>query len=246
MSSSGVLIVAATRCSEALRRRVFLVVLVLTVAFVGAVRAGAATSCSRTSAASRTTRSGLDTKTLAGATIFGLAMFGDAVPGHRAGDVPDRSARCAATPSGGCCSRSSSARSAARSTSLGRFLAAARRQRRLRAGRLLRRRARSPALVGDWWPDAPVGAGLRLAGGAVARRRALAAGLGVPRRPPPTGSPCSWSTAPGLLAGLLGAIGDAIRSHTLQDIAERVVLDAAVRGALPRRAAAARRRTCPA
>ena len=73
-------------------------------------------------------------------------------------------------------------------------------------------------LAGDWWPEHPVGAGLRLALAVV-----VVAGISL------LGSIFLTSTAngigvlmvfgAGLLAGLLGSIGDALNSHTLQKIA---------------------------
>jgi Cu-processing system permease protein len=73
-------------------------------------------------------------------------------------------------------------------------------------------------LAGDWWPDRPVAAGLRLALAMV-----VVAGLSL------LGSIFLSSIAngigvlmifgAGLLAGLLGSIGDALNSGTLQSIA---------------------------
>jgi hypothetical protein len=73
-------------------------------------------------------------------------------------------------------------------------------------------------ITGDWWPDRPVAAGLRLALAMV-----IVAGLSL------LGSIFLTATAngigvlmifgAGLLAGLLGSIGDALNSHTLQTIA---------------------------
>jgi hypothetical protein len=73
-------------------------------------------------------------------------------------------------------------------------------------------------ITGDWWPDRPVAAGLRLALAMV-----IVAGLSL------LGSIFLTATAngigvlmvfgAGLLAGLLGSIGDALNSNTLQTIA---------------------------
>ena len=73
-------------------------------------------------------------------------------------------------------------------------------------------------IAGDWWPQSPVGAGLRLAPRSSWSRRssllgsifltATANGIGV-----------LMVFGAGLLAGLLGSIGDALNSHTLQTIA---------------------------
>ena len=59
---------------------------------------------------------------------------------------------------------------------------------------------------------------------------------------PPTGSRCSCCSAPASTAGLLGQIAEAINSDSLDDIARRRDLGAAVRGALPGRARGADRR----
>jgi Cu-processing system permease protein len=61
---------------EALRRRVFLVVLVLSVAFLGLYGLGAKLAFGETNGFSdRAAETGLQTHTIAGATILGLAMF---------------------------------------------------------------------------------------------------------------------------------------------------------------------------
>jgi Cu-processing system permease protein len=73
-------------------------------------------------------------------------------------------------------------------------------------------------ITGDWWPQSPVGAGLRLALAVVVVAAlsllgsifltATANGIGV-----------LMIFGAGLLAGLLGSIGDALNSDTLQTIA---------------------------
>jgi hypothetical protein len=73
-------------------------------------------------------------------------------------------------------------------------------------------------IAGDWWPQSPVGAGLRLMLAVVVVAAlsllgsifltATANGIGV-----------LMIFGAGLLAGLLGSIGDALSSHTLQTIA---------------------------
>ena len=215
MNSSGVLIVARHALQEALRRRVLLVVLVLTVLFGGLYTWGCDELFKDVSGFSDN-GSGLDAKTLAGATIIGLAMFGSLFLGSvlatflTAGAVRGDAEQGLLQPM--------VVRPLGRTQYLaGRFLAAG----TVSAvyvlvvyfGAVL-----VTGLVGDWWPLHPVGAGLRLAGGAV-----IVAALSL------LGSVFLTSTAngicvlmaygAGLLAGLLGAIGDAIPSHTLQNIA---------------------------
>lgn len=214
-ATAGVLIVARHALQEALRRRVLLVVVVLTAAF-GALYAWGCHELFKDIAGFSNDASGLDAKALAGATILGLAMFGGLFLGIvlatflTAGAVRGDAERGLLQPL--------VVRPLGRTHYLlGRFLAAA---------------AVSAAYVlvvyfgamlvtgwmGDWWPAHPLGAALRLAGGAV-----LVAALSL------LGSVFLGATAngicilmtygAGLLAGLLGAIGDAIPSHTLQHIA---------------------------
>ncbi|HEU4450493.1 MAG TPA: ABC transporter permease [Gaiellaceae bacterium] len=76
---SGVAVVIAYALRESVRRRVFLVVLVLTAAFValywlGAEKAFDAVEETRPPPAA--VLAGIDTRTLTGATLFGLSMFG--------------------------------------------------------------------------------------------------------------------------------------------------------------------------
>ena len=107
--------------------------------------------------------SGVDAGRVAGATLLGLAMFATLFLGTSS-PSSSRSARSAATPSAGCCSRCWCARCAARTLLLGRWLA----RRRGRVRGLRDRRLRSRAIVitgafGGWWPDRTVVPALALA-----------------------------------------------------------------------------------
>jgi Cu-processing system permease protein len=215
VTSSGILIVARLALQEALRRRVLLVVVVLTVLFGGLFAWGADELFKDVSGFSDD-RSGLDADALAGATLTGLAMFGALFLGTvlatflTAGAVRGDAERGLLQPL--------VVRPLGRTQYLaGRFLAAA----TVSAAYVLvvyLGAVLVTGVLGDWWPAHPFGAALRLALGAV-----LIAGLAL------LGSVFLTATAngicvlmaygAGLLAGLLGAIGDAIPSPTLQHIA---------------------------
>ncbi len=72
--------------------------------------------------------------------------------------------------------------------------------------------------IGDWWPASPVGAGLRLAG-AVVVVAALALLGSIFLSATANGIAALMVFGAGLLAGLLGSIGDALNAETLQAIA---------------------------
>jgi Cu-processing system permease protein len=211
----GIWIVAQLALQEALRRRVLAVVLVLTAVFGGLYTWGCSELFQDVSGFEGDS-SGLDATALAGSTIVGLAMFGGLFLGTvlatflTAGAVRGDAERGLLQPL--------VVRPLSRTQYLlGRFLAAA----TVAAAYVLLvyfGAVLVTGLVGDWWPAHPIASGLRLAGGAV-----LVAALSL------LGSIFLSATAngilmlmaygAGLLAGLLGAIGDAIPSPTLQHIA---------------------------
>lgn len=213
--TSGVLIVARHALREAMRRRVLLVVLVLTVIFGGLYAWGCDELFKDVSGFSDRS-SGLDAKTLAGATIIGLAMFGSLFLGSvlatflTAGAVRGDAEQGLLQPM--------VVRPLGRTQYLaGRFLAAA----LVSAAYVLVvyfGAVLVTGVVGDWWPQHPLGAGLRLAGGAVLVS-ALSLLGSVFLTATANGIAVLMAYGAGLLAGLLGAIGDAIPSHTLQNIA---------------------------
>jgi ABC-2 type transport system permease protein len=212
---SGILVVAGHALRESLRRRVFAVVVVLTLAF-GGLYAWGASELFKDVTGFGNNEFGLDARTLAGATLLGLAMFGTLFLGAVLAVFLTLSA----------------VRGDAETGLLQPLIVRPLGRRQYLAGRFLAASAVAftyvgvvyagavvvTGIAGDWWPQSPVGAGLRLALAVVVVAAlsllgsifltATANGIGV-----------LMIFGAGLLAGLLGSIGDALNSHTLQTIA---------------------------
>jgi Cu-processing system permease protein len=212
---NGVLVVAAHALRESLRRRVFAVVLVLTLAF-GGLYAWGASELFKDVAGFGNNEFGLDARTLAGATLLGLAMFGTLFLGAVLAVFLTLSAVRGDAETG--LLQPLIVRPLGRHQYLaGRFLAAAT-VAFTYVGVVYAGAVVITGITGDWWPQSPVGAGLRLALGVVVVAAlsllgsifltATANGIGV-----------LMIFGAGLLAGLLGSIGDALNSNTLQTIA---------------------------
>ena len=213
---SGVLLIAGQALREGLRRRVFAVVVGLTLLF-GVLYAYGVAQLFEDVDSFGAGGKGLDATSLAGATILGLAMFGTLFLGTvlaaflTIGAVRGDAERGLLQPV--------VVRPLGRPAYLlGRWLAAA----AVSAGYVLvvyLGAVLVTGLIGGWWPDRVVLPGLELALAA-----AVVAALGV------LGSTLLGATAngiailmtfgAGLLAGLLGQIGDALGSHTLSRIAD--------------------------
>jgi Cu-processing system permease protein len=212
---SDVLVVAVHAVRESLRRRVFAVVVVLTLTFGGLYAWGTAELFEDVSGFGGN-EFGIDARALAGATILGLAMFGTLFLGVvlavflTLGAVRGDAERGLLQPL--------IVRPLGRRQYLaGRFLAAA----TVAAAYVLIVYAGAVVVtgtVGDWWPTQPVGAGLRLAG-AVVVVSALALLGSIFLSANANGIAVLMVFGAGLLAGLLGSIGDALNSNTLQTIA---------------------------
>ena len=157
---SDVLVVAAHALRESLRRRVFAVVVCLTLAF-GALYAWGTDELFQDVSDFGPNQVGLDPRALAGATILGLAMFGTLFLGVvlavflTLGAVRGDAERGLLQPL--------IVRPLGRRQYLaGRFLAAA----TVAAAYVLIVYAGAvvvTGVLGDWWPTQPVGAGVRLA-----------------------------------------------------------------------------------
>jgi Cu-processing system permease protein len=212
---NDVLVVAAHALRESLRRRVFVVVVVLTLAF-GALYTWGASELFKDVSGFGDNEFGLDPRTLAGATLLGLAMFGTLFLGAVLAVFLTLSAVRGDAETG--LLQPLIVRPLGRNQYLaGRFVAAGA-VAFLYVGIVYTAAVVVTGVAGDWWPDHPVAAGLRLALAVV-----VVAALSL------LGSIFLTSTAngigvlmvfgAGLLAGLLGSIGDALNSHTLQTIA---------------------------
>jgi len=213
---SDVLVVAAYALRESLRRRVFAVVVCLTLAFGALYAWGTDELFKDVSGFGGGNTFGLDARVLAGATILGLSMFGTLFLGVvlavflTLGAVRGDAERGLLQPL--------IVRPLGRRQYLaGRFLAAA----SVAAVYVLVVYAGAVVVtgaIGDFWPAHPVGAGLRLAG-AVVVVAALALLGSVFLSATANGIAVLMVFGAGLLGGLLGSIGDALQSHTLQTIA---------------------------
>jgi ABC-2 type transport system permease protein len=212
---SDVLVVAAHALRESFRRRVFVVVVVLTLLF-GALYTWGASELFDDVNGFSDNEFGLDAKALAGATLLGLAMFGTLFLGAVLAVFLTLSAVRGDGETG--LLQPLIVRPLGRNQYLaGRFLAAAA-VAFTYVGIVYAGAVVVTGVTGDWWPDRPVAAGLRLALAMVVVAglsllgsiflSSIANGLGV-----------LMIFGAGLLAGLLGSIGDALNSNTLQSIA---------------------------
>jgi Cu-processing system permease protein len=212
---NGVLVVAAYALRESLRRRVFVVVVVLTLGF-GGLYAWGASELFKDVTGFGDNEFGLDARTLAGATLLGLAMFGTLFLGAVLAVFLTLAAVRGDAETG--LLQPLIVRPLGRNQYLaGRFLAAAA-VAFAYVGIVYAGAVVITGITGDWWPQSPVGAGLRLMLAVVVVAAlsllgsiflsATANGIGV-----------LMIFGAGLLAGLLGSIGDALTSHTLQSIA---------------------------
>lgn len=212
---SDIAVVIAHALRESLRRRVFLVVVVLTVIFGGLYAWGASELFNDVSGFANN-EFGLDALTLAGATLLGLAMFGTLFLGAVLAIFLTLGA----------------VRGDAESGLLQPLIVRPLGRRQYLVGRLAAAAIVAAAYVaivyagavlitgwqGHWWPDNPVGAGIRLAGAVVVI--AMLSLLGsIFLTATANGIAVLMVFGAGLLAGLLGSIGNALDSPTLERIA---------------------------
>jgi Cu-processing system permease protein len=212
---SGAVLVATHAVRESLRRRVFVVVLVLSLAFLGLYTWGASELFGDVQEFSGN-EFGVDPETLAGATVLGLAMFAILFLGAvlatflTLGAVRGDAERGLLQPV--------IVRPVGRVAYL--------------AGRLLAAGAVSAAYVVGlfavcvvitgllgWWPDRVVAPALALAG-AVVVVAALSLLCSAFLSTTANGIAVFMTIGAGLTAGLLGQIGEALQSQTLDRIAD--------------------------
>jgi len=201
---------------EALRRRVFAVVAVLTAAFLALYGLGAWQAYEEVDAFG-SGFAGVESDIVVGATLFGLAMFGTLFLGTilavflTLGAVRGDAERGLLQPL--------LVRPVSRRTLLlARFAAAAAVCGAYVAAVYLVAMVITAA-AGGWWPDRPVGAGLGLILG-VAILAALSLAGSVVLASTANGIAVFMVFGAGLTAGLLGQIGEALGSDTLDDVAD--------------------------
>jgi ABC-type transport system involved in multi-copper enzyme maturation permease subunit len=211
---TGALVVARHALEEAFRRSVFAVVLVLTVAFLALYRLGAGKVFAEVGGVGIPEE--VDDRTLAGATLLGLAMFGTLFLGAvlavflTLGAVRGDAERGLLQPL--------VVRPLGRPWFLaGRFLAAG-----VVSGVYVFVVYAAAALLtreaGGWWPDAFLAPGLELAGAALILVAISLLGS-VVLSPTANGIAVFMVYGAGLVAGLMGQIGVALRSETLTSVA---------------------------
>jgi len=200
---------------ESIRRRVFAVVAILTLASGILYILGAKVAFHDTGSFSG---GGIaDTKDFTGATIFGMAMFGTLFLGAvlaaflTLGVIRGDAERGLLQPL--------VVRPVGRATVLSaRFAAAA----VVSAGYVLIvyvGALLATAIVGDWWPDHVIRPGVGLVGGVVVISAISTAGS-VFLTATANGIAVFMIYGAGLITGLLGQIGDALQSHSLERIAD--------------------------
>lgn len=212
---SDVLTIAGYGIRESVRRRVFVVVAILTLASGILYILGAKLAFHDTRNFSGPGIA--DTNDFTGATVFGMAMFGTLFLGAvlasflSLGVIRGDSERGLLQPL--------VVRPVGRATVLAsRFAAAAAVSAAyvviVYAGALV-----ATAIAGDWWPDHIVRPALGLVGGVVVISAISTAGS-VFLTATANGIAVFMIYGAGLIAGLLGQIGDALQSHNLQRIAD--------------------------
>jgi Cu-processing system permease protein len=211
---SGALIVARYALREAVRRRVILVVLVLTAGFLALYALGSKLTFDEVNGLGADDQ--LDDRVLAGSTLFGLAMFTILFLGAvlavflTLGAVRGDAERGLLQPI--------VVRPVGRtSLLLGRYAGAALVCTlyvvTIYVGAML-----ITGITGDWWPDDPVGPGAGLVLGVLVIA-ALSLLGSVFLSATANGIAVFMLFGAGLAAGLLGQIGDALAVQTLQDVA---------------------------
>jgi ABC-type transport system involved in multi-copper enzyme maturation permease subunit len=217
---SQIAVIVGYALRESLRRKVFLVVLALTAAFLGLYGFGAAQAFEETEhllPPAAALGAGLDSRELTGATVFGLSMFGTLFLGTvlaiflTLGVVRGDAERGLLQPL--------VVRPLGRSSLLlGRFAAAA-----LVCTVYVLAVFGAAALItwaaGGWWPDRIAGPGLQLAG-AVVIVAAISLLGSVFLSATANGIAVFMIFGAGLVAGLLGQIGEVLNSETLSRVAE--------------------------
>ena len=212
---NGARIVAGYALREAVRRRVILVVLLLTVGFLALYGLGCAVTFDQVDSLAADDQ--LDDRVLAGSTLLGLAMFTILFLGTvlavflTLGAVRGDAERGLLQPL--------VVRPVGRtSLLLGRFAGAAAVCALYVAG-VYAAAVVSTGIAGDWWPDQPIGPGVGLVLAVVVVAAVSLLGS-IFLSSTANGIAVFMLFGAGLAAGLLGQIGDALAVQTLQDVAK--------------------------
>jgi ABC-type transport system involved in multi-copper enzyme maturation permease subunit len=214
---SGVATVAAYALRESLRRRVFLVVLVLSVGFLALYALGSSAAFDEVETFGAGTEDDVDPQVLAGATLLGLAMFATLFLGCVLAVFLTLSAVRGDAERG--LLQPLVVRPLGRAQLLlGRFVGAGS-VCALYAALLYAASVLITGATGDWWPDRVLAPGLGLVA-AVVILAAVALLGSVYLSATANGIAVFMVFGAGLVAGLLGQIGEGIGSETLRDIGE--------------------------
>jgi Cu-processing system permease protein len=210
----AVRVIALFTLRESLRRRVFLVVALLTVAFLVLYGLGAWQAFKATGDLERF--EGIDAEVVAGATVFGLAMFAILFLGTvlaaflTLGVVRGDAERGLLQPL--------VVRPLGRTALLGGRFAAAAGVCGLYVGAVYTAAMVITGLSGGWWPEDPVSPGLALIAGVILIA-ALSLLGSIFLSANANGIAVFMAFGAGLAAGLLGQIGDALNVDTLENVA---------------------------
>jgi ABC-type transport system involved in multi-copper enzyme maturation permease subunit len=213
---SAVATIVGYTLRESLRRRVFLVVLILTMAFLGLYALGTRQAFKDVEDFAGGVTAGLDATTLAGATLFGLSMFGTLFLGAvlaiflTLGVVRGDAERGLLQPL--------VVRPVGRATFLLSRLLAASVVCAVYVCLVYTATLLITHWIGGWWPVRVVTPALALAGGVVIVA-ALSLLGSVFLSATANGIAIFMTFGAGLVAGLLGQIGEALNSHTLERVA---------------------------
>jgi ABC-type transport system involved in multi-copper enzyme maturation permease subunit len=214
---SGAVAIAGYALRESMRRRVFVVVLVLTVAFLALYAVGTEAAFDSVDAQAAGDVLDVDDQVLTGSTLLGLAMFTTLFLGCvlavflTLGAVRGDAERGLLQPL--------VVRPLGRTALLGGRFGAAAGVCALYVAGVYAAATVITGIAGGWWPDHPVAPGAGLVAGVVVIA-ALSLLGSIFLSATANGIAIFMVFGAGLAAGLLGQIGDALRVDTLENVAE--------------------------
>jgi ABC-type transport system involved in multi-copper enzyme maturation permease subunit len=214
---SGALAIAAYALRESMRRRVFVVVLILTIAFLALYGVGTEAAFDSIDAQAAGAAFDVDDKVLTGSTLLGLAMFTTLFLGCvlavflTLGAVRGDAERGLLQPL--------VVRPLGRTALLGGRFAAAAGVCGAYVAAVYGAALTITGIAGGWWPEDAVGPGLGLVAGVILIA-ALSLFGSIFLSATANGIAVFMAFGAGLAAGLLGQIGDALNVDTLENIAK--------------------------